>query len=247
MGVESFDIGILHQRVGEDITRCRKLLDLYDTITAPLNFFSHQWPPADEVSAMTADDMLRMLVVFMHATLEGAIREAVRHRLLWDREAYRSFCKAKKVEAFISWDIAKKYPDAATEDLLRRQIDEHLDGESYGSLERIIATLENVLSLKSVAQSLKEPIEITESEAITPLRPMRALGQMIKRRHNVAHQLDRVAGATTAPLLRITRDDVVVWLTALETFLASVTSAHADQFARIAEQLANDSEPSIDG
>jgi hypothetical protein len=154
-----------------------------------------------------ADEILRAMVVLMHASLEDALRGFVRHRMRG--------CPAEKLDTIplcgtsptnrpqkFSLVELGKYRGKTVDELIEESIEEYLNRTSFNSSRDIAGTLEKLgIDLYSLLQYFP------------------TLDEMISRRHQIVHQADREDDSGNGGIAPIDKLDVVRWMATVVRFI----------------------------
>jgi hypothetical protein len=186
------------KRLTISLSRARGLLDLHRiTTSSPDVTTSHTVGPTD---------LLRAVVVFLHAALEDLLRTVAAAKLPTSGpEALDRIPLAggrQPGEKFTLSQLAA-FGNTTVADLIARSVREHLDRTSFN----------NTGDIASLLHKLACPATLGREE-------FPALDAMIRRRHQIVHQADFAAyeGTEAQPL---SREEVTTWLEASATFAAA--------------------------
>lgn len=166
----------------------------------------------DAGASVQADDVLRAVVVFMHSTLEEILRSLFLLRLPHaSTEVLNSITFAAHDPSHRPKQIylgeLKKYSGKYVDNVIRLSINRHVDSLNVNNSDQLIGQLK----LASV-----------RTDALDG--HMADLNELMKRRHKIAHQMDRDNEYDPAEAAPIGIDDAVImrWRSALIAFMASL-------------------------
>jgi hypothetical protein len=185
----------IEQRLTINLERVRSLVKAYQG-TGPGR------RPVTEV------DLLRAAVVFLHATLEDALRSALEWK--WPETCIEldglGVVLGPRVDAKVSLELLATSRGRSIDDIIRASIAAHLQRESFN----------NPGDIKRSIRRMKVPE--------TTLNPyVRSLASLMARRHQIVHRADRhdARGPGHHAAVSISHGTVTAWLDAVEGFCAA--------------------------
>ncbi len=154
-----------------------------------------------------ADEILRISVVFIHASLEDFLREFVRIRFkenplkIIDEVPLVGFSPISRPLKFSLKNLIK-HKRKTVEGLINESIDEYLDRISFNSTTDIANALK------------KSGIDISKLR-----KYFSQLNEMIERRHRIVHRADRIGIPGNTELCSINSTSVEDWVKAVCAFI----------------------------
>jgi hypothetical protein len=159
----------------------------------------------------SAQDILRAIVVFLHATFEDALREIARLRLsdpsveILEKIPLVGLSPSGQPQKF-SLGVLKGYQGKTVEDLIRESVDEHLNKTSFNHPTDVVIMLRKI------------QIDATGLD-----KYFGVLDEMMKRRHQIVHQADMDGPPGERDLIPMDPDDVGKWTSNVVAFILDVT------------------------
>lgn len=160
------------------------------------------------------DEIIRSLVVFMHAALEEIIREySMLNYRRWTPEKLRDVplpnSKKQRAEKFTMADLVP-YRESSVDDLLLVGCHNYLNAISFTSTTDIASHLQQF------------GLEPPPPELLSRLAPM------IERRHRIVHHNDLIPEDRSLPRLPVAKEDLDDWMKATNDFLFAMLAAYLD-------------------
>jgi hypothetical protein len=190
-----------------NIVRIRNLVTFSSKVLAgktPLEEFDLQW----ELEAYL-DNVLRVAVVFLHAALEDALREIVRLKLreqsgqVLDDIPLVGTSSANRPTKFALGRLSE-HRGKTIDEVIQESVDKYLDKTSFNSTDDIAGTFE-------------KKIEVDLSDL---RRYFTSLDEMIQRRHQIVHTVDRPRFASFQAHIDVS--NVRDWTATVVDFVAEV-------------------------
>jgi len=161
------EIDSIRSRFGQNIDRVDNLVDVYKSIRADTS---------GRVS-VAQQDVLRAAVVFLHASLEGLLRGALRWRLpSAEPKVFRKLgvpLPGEDQNREFNLGHLVAYRGTRVDELLEESVDEYLENSTFNHPGEIKNNLDHL----GLDRSLMEPYAAE-------------IGPMMKRRHHIVHRMD---------------------------------------------------------
>ncbi len=150
-------------------------------------------------------DIMRASIVFLHSSLETALREIVRLKLKYDGDLSSiPFSEVpgykNKKDKFALVELVK-YREKTINDIIEMSVDNHLSNVSFNSTSDIV----------SMFKQIGLPTKTLEKH-------FAVLDKIMNRRHDIVHEGD----FTNKSLNPINANEVVSWIAAAEDFFLEV-------------------------
>jgi hypothetical protein len=168
----------------------------------------------DAGASVQADDVLRAAVVFMHSTLEEVLRSLFLSRLpnasaeTLNRIPFAAHDPSHRPKAIQLGEL-KNFTGLYVDNVIRHSISRYVDSLNVNNSEQLIGLLQ-LAGIRTAGLD----------------EHMGDLNELMKRRHKIAHQMDRDSDYDPAEAPSINIDDTLVarWKTALVGFMSSLTA-----------------------
>lgn len=192
-------IETIRTKLQHDLERVENLIEIYD-----------QFTPGGSGRRRVAElDILRAAVAFLHAALEGLLRELLRHSApgadiaTWRDELGDMPLPGLEGKKFHLYHLAY-HRGRTIDDVIEEAVDEYLDESNFN----------NIGEIKAALRQLELDDALVERYTGT-------IGPLMKRRHHIVHQFDtnrtqEGSGHHTARSLA--RSTVQTWLEAVGDF-----------------------------
>lgn len=193
---------LLIEESADNLSRVNSLLGLFEK-SSQVNLGSD-----DERS-----ELLRAVVVFLHSSVEEVVRNLFVDRLPYaptetlNELTYSAYGPTNKSKGAMLGDLLLHHGGRLVENVIIDAINAHIDRLNINNSEQLVAQL----------QKVKIDAE--------PLRPLLGkLDQLMRRRHQIVHQMDRedTLDPNTRPISPIDRDSVRTWADSVEKFHAEI-------------------------
>jgi hypothetical protein len=161
----------------------------------------------DPLNKTTAEDILRAAVVLIHAHLEDFLRTIAGVLLpVGDESFLNSIPLAGLKGRPEKFSLGKlvQHKGKSVDDVLRESVSEYLDRRTFNNTEEITQLLGEL------------GVDTSKVNECFP-----AIQQMMKRRHQIVHRVDRIRPDDPTVLEAITPDQVEAWVEAATKFIAS--------------------------
>jgi hypothetical protein len=196
------DIKLIAQRFERNLARAQALTEAAEGISG---FQEGQ----DTLNVV--DEILRMLVVFMHAVLEDGLRELLRVRLgkspesVLDAIPLAGTSLMNQPRKFLLGAL-QEHRDKTVEALIEESVNEYLDHKSFSSTDDIAAMLGWVGA------------DLSQIRGHFPM-----LDEAISRRHQIVHRADmELVGGDWRPAL-VDDDEIIKWAVNTGVFFTKVS------------------------
>ncbi len=191
-------------RIGDNLTRVGNLIELAQRTS---------------LAQGTKEDVLRSAVVFLHATLEDFLRYIgfkylpTASEAVLDKIGLVDSSDVLRAEKFLLGKLAK-HRGKTVEELIAQSVNSYLDKISFsepGDISRLLESCDIRL------------------EHVRPFYP--AIGQLMRRRHQVVHRADLSESAIEGPrsLVSIDPSAVTEWKEAVKHFVSAVIAEKIGQ------------------
>lgn len=159
------------------------------------------------------EDLIRAMVVFLHAAVDDFLRELV--RILHERlpedllDKLKIRIGAKKADAITLGTLAR-HPNKLFADVVRESVDDWLGQKSFGDANAVASIL------------TKLRIDFSAQQRYVP-----GLDKLMKRRHRIVHQADITAPTDSEPQ-RITEEEsqeILQWFHDVDFFVTELVVA----------------------
>jgi hypothetical protein len=201
------------KRIRENIGRVNVLVTTYQSI--------YQNPPTgleDDRVRIAMDDILRAAVIFTHATLEDFLRTMASILLPEaNKDALEKVrLKGSNADKFTLSELIQ-YKGKLVDEVIRESVEEYLERSTFSRIDDII--------------DLMRRLGFKESEYKNQAL-FAALGNMIKRRHQIVHRADRpdISGLVEQPAQAIAAHEVLEWIEATQQFIMNVLDIIFDHY-----------------
>lgn len=148
------DVDDIRQRLRDNLARVENIIESSELLPA-------------SAAAPIKSDLLRAAVVFLHATMEDVLRSGLELEGL-------SFVVGKKTPDKISMPELAAHRGKTVDDLIRENVDRHLERSNFNNIPQILQAL--------------EAMDI-DPATIAPFK--NDLNALMERRHFIAHRVDR--------------------------------------------------------
>lgn len=169
----------------------------------------------DANSVGTAEDVLRAAVVFLHASLEEVVRNLFIRRL-------PDVAPEKLNEIPMAGDFDSRRPTKILLGSLIQFKGQFVENVIMKSIDAYVDTL----NLNNTSQ-LTQYLELADVEVSLLRKNFPALNELMQRRHQIVHQMDRKneLDPLTVPLTPLDLSAVEGWKNALESFVQDLFAA----------------------
>jgi hypothetical protein len=155
-----------------------------------------------------AEDILRAVVVLIHAHLEDFLRTLAGALLPAGDETCLNGIPLAGIpgrpEKFLLGKLVH-HKGKLVDDVLRESVSEYLERRTFNNTEEISQTLEAI------------GVDVSKVDGAFP-----AIQEMMKRRHQIVHRADRIDESDPTKLAAIGADEINLWIEATIDFISSL-------------------------
>ena len=196
----------MEERFADNLERVRDIVQMYDVVAG-----AGQGRPS-----VREGDLLRVAIVFLHATLEELMRDLAQQRLyLAPTEVLKQIPWPRgggTIKTTLDLGELSAFRDASVKDVLQHAITSYLDRSNFN----------HPGDVKQMLEWVGLPASLVDSYA-------QEIGGMMARRHWIVHRGDRnpTIGRGHHPVRSLAKAAVLDWISAVENFGKRVIAALA--------------------